>query len=308
MRSRQRSRSRRASTLAVFLGLSLLPGALPLAADDDVIGRFDWDLISLEQNNSRFNGSVLSGFHSVRSPGVTPVGAWKAGLGILYSREEQTFSSGGSTTTFENDLVILNPKLNYGFFRHFEAGVGLELNWAEGSTVEEAPGGGVETERNDNFNISAAVAGVKWNFHDDRRLRLALSFDTRVATREKQFGMLPATLFNIELDADYAFTSRFSLVSNLQFLTSDENSVSDQVIFDLAGNYSFSDRFRGMIFGTVQEDDESDDAVFFIGFAGQYAFLEHSFTIAIDFQLNDARREVRTESQVDLEVSYTFTF
>ena len=33
---------------------------------------FDWDLVSLEQNSHRYNASVLSGFHNLRSPGVTP--------------------------------------------------------------------------------------------------------------------------------------------------------------------------------------------------------------------------------------------
>ena len=54
--------------------------------------------------------------------------------------------------------------------------------------------------------------------------------------------------------------------------------------------------------------NEADHAVLFIGIAGQYVFEQHSFTLALDFQLNDARREVRTESQIDVEFSYTFTF
>jgi hypothetical protein len=297
----------RVPTLALAALVTLAPSRR-LLTEDETAGRFDWDIVSLEQNNNRFNGSVLSGFHSIRSPGVTPWRAWKTGLGLLYSHEEQTASQAASIRDLENDLVIVNPKLNYGFLPHLEGGLGVEFNYADGETVDRMAGGGIEDEHSDNFNVSAAVGGLKWNLYRDARLRLATAFDTRVATREKQFGMLPATLFNFEVDGDYAFTSRFSLVSNLQFMTSDKSAVSDQIIFDLAGNYSFTDRFRGMLFGTVQEDDEADDAVFFVGFAGQYVVDQHSFTVALDFQLNDARRDVRTDNQIDLEFSYTFTF
>ena len=277
-------------------------------AEDLEQRRFDWDIISLEQNNNRFNGSVLSGFHSIRSPGVTPAGAWKTGLGVLFSHEEQTATSGGSQRSLETDLLIINPKINYGFYERFEIGLGLEANYATGETVDKAGGGSVTTEGNDNFNLSSAVGGVKWNFFRGSKLRVATSFDTRVATRKEQFGMLPATVFNFEFDADYAVTRALSIVSNLQLMTSDETVVNDQVVFDLAADYSFSDEFRGMLFGTIQEDDEADAAVLFFGLAGQYVFEQHSFTLALDFQLNDARREVRTESQIDLEFSYTFTF
>ena len=250
----------------------------------------------------------FSGFHSVRSPGVTPVGAWKTGLGILFSHEEQTASSGSTDRSLETDLLIINPKINYGFYERFETGFGLEANYATGSTVDKSGGGSVTTDKNDNFNLSSVVGGIKWNFFRGSRLRLASSFDSRIATREDRFGMLPASIFNFELDGDYAVTSALAVVSNLQLMTSDKSMVNDQVVFDIAADYSFSDQFRGMLFGTVQEDDEADDAVFFLGFAGQYVFEQHSFTLALDFQLNDARREVRTESQIDVELSYTFTF
>ena len=30
--------------------------------------------------------------------------------------------------------------------------------------------------------------------------------------------------------------------------------------------------------------------------------------MAVDFQVNDASREIRTQGQIDVELSYTFTF
>ena len=110
--------------LCVLVCVLLWSGRV-LVAQEGVEGRFDWDLISLEQNNNRFNGSVLSGFHSIRSPGVTPSGAWKTGLGLLYSHEEQSASSGSTVRTLETDRITVNPKINVGFFEWFEAGLGI---------------------------------------------------------------------------------------------------------------------------------------------------------------------------------------
>jgi hypothetical protein len=72
--------SARAGSL-LAAALALLPGSAVLS--QEIEGRlvFDWDLISLEQNSQRFNGSVLSGFHNLRSPGVTPARAWRPGWG-----------------------------------------------------------------------------------------------------------------------------------------------------------------------------------------------------------------------------------
>ena len=294
-------------TIALCLIGAVSAGLSPLEAQSesgDVM--FDWDLVSLEQNNIRFNASVLSGFHSIRSPGVTPRDAWKAGLGLLYSREE--LSVPGTDETFDNDRLILNPKLNYGLHDRFEFGAGLELNAINGKEVTALPGGGVNTENETDIGFSAVAAGVKWNFLTEGRFRLSASFDTRVALQTGEFGMLSASLFNFELDADYAFTSRFSMITNLQFLTSDRNDVEDQGILDVAAAYGFSDQFRSMLFLTVQEDDEASDAIFFFGLAGQYVHEIHSFTLAMDFQLNDARRDIRIDNQIDLEFSYTISF
>lgn len=270
---------------------------------------FDWDLISLEQNNIRFNGSVLSGFHSVRSPGVSPHGAWKTGLGLLFSREELSAAAGSDVEPFDLDRLILNPKINYGFLDMFEVGAGLELNLANGSEVVTEADGSVSRQSETELGFSAVVAGLKWNFFNNYPFRLGASFDTRAALQPEEFGMLPASIFNFELDGDLAFTPNFSAVANLQLLTSDRNEIRDQGILDLAAAYAFSDAFRGMLFSTVQEDDQAEDPVFFFGLAGQYVHAQvHSFTFAIDFQLNDARREVRTDNQIDLELSYTFTF
>lgn len=46
----------------------------------------------------------------------------------------------------------------------------------------------------------------------------------------------------------------------------------------------------------------------FLGFAGQYLYHRHSVALAVDFQVNNVRRDVRTEGQIDVELSYTFTF
>ena len=91
-------------------------------------------------------------------------------------------------------------------------------------------------------------------------------------------------------------------------MTSDISRIEDEVVVDLAGLYSFTNRFRGMLFASAIEDDEADDVLFFLGVAGQYVFEQHSITVAIDFQLNDAARDVRTQRQLDVELSYTFTF
>lgn len=289
--------------------LVLLCLATTRAAPDDAprVVPFNWDLVSLEQNNPRFNASVLSGFHSYRSPGVSPHRAWKTGIGILYTREEQVAVASNSEL-FDRQQVIFNPKLNFGLWNRLEGGVGFEATWAEGKDIEFREDGTVAEDPRSEWAASAVDLGVKWGFLRREPLRLALSFDSRIAINRGRFGTLPATSYNIELDGDYAFTSRFSLGSNLQFLTSDRPGTRDQVVVDLAGIYSFSDQFRGMIFTTALEDDEADDVLLFTGFAGQYVFEQHSFTVALDIQLNDARREIRTQRQLDIEFSYTFTF
>jgi hypothetical protein len=268
---------------------------------------FDWDLVSLEQNNPRFNASVLSGFHSLRSPGVSPHRAWKAGVGILYSREEQVAVE-SNNELFDREQLVVNPKINYGLFGVAEIGAGFEAVWTEGKEIRDLPGGQSEEVSENEFEASAVGLGIKWKFLEQRPLRLALSFDSRIAVNRGAFGALPATVYNVELDGDYALTSRFALAGNLQFMTSDVSEIEDQVVIDIAGVYSFSHRFRGMLFSTAIEDDEADDVLFFLGVAGQYVYEQHSVTVAVDFQLNDARRDVRTQRQLDVELSYTITF
>ncbi len=283
------------------------PTTVGFAQDDlDVEPLFNWDIISLEQNNPRFNGSVLTGFHSVRSPGVTPYRGWKAGVGLLYTREEQIAEP--TESLFTRNQLLVNPKLNYGFFRALEAGVGVTAGYASGRELVPLGSGMLEEQEEDNFDLSSVDLGLKWNFLDWRRYRLALSFDTRLAINRGDFGNLPGSLFNLELDGDVALTRRFSMVTNLQLITSDSALVDDQVVMDIAGAYSFTDQFRGMLFGTIQEDDEAGTILGFVGVAGQYVIEQHSFTIAFDLQLNDAKRGIRTEEQVDVELSYTFTF
>ena len=285
--------------LAVFSSVSGRAEEKPQLTVDQEVVPFDWDLVSLEQNNPRFNASVLSGFHSVRSPGVSPYRAWKTGIGLLYSREEQVAVT-SNTELFDREQLTLNPRLNYGAFPGIEVGGGFETLWTEGKEILNIPGGGTGTETA--WEANAVGLGAKWAFLDTRPLRLALSFDSRVAVNRGAFGTLPATVYNVEIDGDYAVTSRFFIAGNLQFMTSDRDAIRDQVILDLAGQYAFSDQFRGMLFSTAIEDDEADEVLFFIGFAGQHVIEQHSFTLALDFQLNDASREVRTERQLDVEL------
>lgn len=300
--------------LALALLTSGAAAAEPAGSGEEVGARasevpfpFDWDLVSLEQTNPRFNASVLSGFHSVRSPGVTPHRAWKTGLGLLYTRAEQVLEA-TNTELFDRQQLILNPKINYGLLGAFEVGAGFEGSWAEGKDIETLPGGGVQAESEEAFEASAVGVGAKWGFLKTSRLRLALALDSRIAINHGAFGALPETLYNVEVDGDYAFTSRLSVVSNLQYMTTDHFFEEDQGVFDLATTYSFSDQFRGMLFGTLVVADELDEVLLFSGIAGQYVFEQHSFTLAVDLQLNEAERDVRTQSQIDVEFSYTFTF
>ncbi|MCZ6793742.1 MAG: hypothetical protein O7J95_09035 [Planctomycetota bacterium] len=314
--AKNRSRNPRRSPLpfSFVLGLVVsLAGAVPLGAQEDgelpedTEPLFNWDLISLEQNNPRFNGSVLTGFHSVRSPGVTPQGGWKLGLGLLYTHEEQ-FSNASNASVFDRDQVIFNPKVNYGFLKSFEAGLGVTGGYATGRDLETLADGTLIERGEDNLDLNSVDVGIKWNFLDIHRYRVGLAFDTRIATNRGDFGNLPGTFYNLEIDADVALTSRFSVVGNLQFLTSDSAVIDAQVMGDIAATYTFTDQFRGMLFGTIQEDDEARAALGFVGIAGQFVFEQHSFTLAFDLQLNDARRDLRTEEQLDVELSYTFTF
>jgi hypothetical protein len=297
--------------VAVLTALAVL-FTLGSVRAQDVEGRpvFDWDLVSLEQNSHRSNGSVLSGFHNLRSAGVTPYRAWKTGLGLIYSQEDQVATGGGQEDVFSTQRIIMNPKLNYGFYESFEAGVGLEANYVRGKDVRQVAGEAPIEESEDNADLSSGVAGLKWNFLRLPRLRLGASFDSRIAAARHEFGMLELTLFNAEVDGEYYFTDRFSLVSNLQFMTSDNwRQVRDELVLDVSGQYTFSDEFRGLVFATAQEDDPASTAVIFVGFAGQYMVgRRHAIAIALDFQVNDASREIETRGQLDLELSYTFTF
>ena len=268
---------------------------------------FDWDLVSLEQATPRYNASVLSGFHSVRSPGVTPRRAWKTGLGLLYSREEQVLVS-TNTEIFRREQLIANPKINYGLFTNVEAGAGFEASWAKGREPVTLSDGSMGTVSEESFEASAAALGVKWGFLRLERLRLGLAFDSRIAVNKEAFGALPGTIYNVELDGDYRLNERLSAVTNLQYLTNNHWFEEDQFVFDAGLVYTFSDEFRGMLFGTIVEDDASDSALLFGGIAGQYVFEQHSFTLAFDLQINEATRDVRTQKQIDVEFSYTFTF
>ncbi len=292
-----------AMVLVAFPGSGLLWGQ---GAEDPIEPLFNWDLVSLEQNNQRFNGSVLTGFHSIRSAGVTPLGGWKLGMGMLYTGEEQFVRSVGDSL-FRRNEVYLNPKLNMGLFKDIELGAGLVAAYANGRELVDGPGGAF-TEDREEGGLSSADLGVKWKFYDDRQLRFALSFDTRLSLNEDTFGMLRGNYYNIELDTDYAVTSRLSMAGNLQFLTSDSDALENQLILDVAAVYSFTNTFRGMLFSTVQEDDLARTFLGFIGFAGQYVHNQHSFTLSFDIQLNDADRAIRTEEQIDIALSYTYTF
>ena len=73
--------------------------------------------------------------------------------------------------------------------------------------------------------LNSADLGIKWKFFDRDRYRLALSMDSRFALRRAEFGSLPGHFFNFEIDGDFAVTRRFSIVGNLQLLTSDSDEV-----------------------------------------------------------------------------------
>ena len=292
--------------LAVFLSLAGSGALRAQEQDESIEPLFNWDLVSLEQNNQRFNGSALTGFHSIRSAGVTPLGGWKMGLGFLYTGEEQfDRSRGDSDPLFRRNEVYLNPKFNMGLFENIEFGAGLVAAYANGRAMENGEPPTVDREEG---ALSSADLGVKWKFYDDRQLRLALSFDTRLSLNDGTFGMLKGNYYNVELDGDYAVTSRLSMAGNLQFLTSDSAELENQFILDVAAVYSFTNTFRGMLFSTIQEDDLARTFLGFIGFAGQYVHKQHAFTLSFDIQLNDADRAIRTEEQIDIALSYTYAF
>ncbi len=306
MRSHGSGYSRTVLFLAVFLSLAGSGALRAQEQDESIEPLFNWDLVSLEQNNQRFNGSALTGFHSIRSAGVTPLGGWKMGLGFLYTGEEQfDRSRGDSDPLFRRNEVYLNPKFNMGLFENIEFGAGLVAAYANGRAMEDGEPPTVDREEG---ALSSADLGVKWKFYDDRQLRLALSFDTRLSLNEGTFGMLKGNYYNVELDGDYAVTSRLSMAGNLQFLTSDSAELKNQFILDVAAVYSFTNTFRGMLFSTIQEDDLARTFLGFIGFAGQYVHKQHAFTLSFDIQLNDADRAIRTEEQIDIALSYTYAF
>ena len=306
MRSYGSGYSRTLLFLAVFLSLAGSGTLRAQEQDESIEPLFNWDLVSLEQNNQRFNGSALTGFHSIRSAGVTPLGGWKMGLGFLYTGEEQfDRSRGDSDPLFRRNEVYLNPKFNMGLFENIEFGAGLVAAYANGRAMENGEPPTVDREEG---ALSSADLGVKWKFYDDRQLRLALSFDTRLSLNEGTFGMLKGNYYNVELDGDYAVTSRLSMAGNLQFLTSDSAELKNQFILDVAAVYSFTNTFRGMLFSTIQEDDLARTFLGFIGFAGQYVYKQHAFTLSFDIQLNDADRAIRTEEQIDIALSYTYAF
>ncbi|MFP6634181.1 MAG: hypothetical protein VCD16_16230 [Planctomycetota bacterium] len=306
MRSHGSGYSRTVLFLAVFLSLAGSGELRAQEQDESIEPLFNWDLVSLEQNNQRFNGSALTGFHSIRSAGVTPLGGWKMGLGFLYTGEEQfDRSRGDSNPLFRRNEVYLNPKLNMGLFENIEFGAGLVAAYANGRAMLNGEPPTVDREEG---ALSSADLGVKWKFYDDRQLRFALSFDTRLSLNEDTFGMLKGNYYNVELDGDYAVTSRLSMAGNLQFLTSDSAELKNQFILDVAAVYSFTNTFRGMLFSTIQEDDLARTFLGFIGFAGQYVYKQHAFTLSFDIQLNDADRAIRTEEQIDIALSYTYAF
>ena len=306
MRSHGSGYSRTVFFLAVFLSLAGSGVLRSQGRDESIEPLFNWDLVSLEQNNQRFNGSALTGFHSIRSAGVTPLGGWKMGLGFLYTGEEQfDRSRGDSNPLFRRNEVYLNPKLNMGLFENIEFGAGLVAAYANGRAMLNGEPPTVDREEG---ALSSADLGVKWKFYDDRQLRFALSFDTRLSLNEDTFGMLKGNYYNVELDGDYAVTSRLSMAGNLQFLTSDSAELKNQFILDVAAVYSFTNTFRGMLFSTIQEDDLARTFLGFIGFAGQYVYKQHAFTLSFDIQLNDADRAIRTEEQIDIALSYTYAF
>jgi len=306
MRSYGSGYSRTVLLLAVFLSLAGSGALRSQGRDESIEPLFNWDLVSLEQNNQRFNGSALTGFHSIRSAGVTPLGGWKMGLGFLYTGEEQfDRSRGDSDPLFRRNEVYLNPKLNMGLFENIEFGAGLVAAYANGRAMLNGEPPTVDREEG---ALSSADLGVKWKFYDDRQLRLALSFDTRLSLNEGTFGMLKGNYYNVELDGDYAVTSRLSMAGNLQFLTSDSADLENQFILDIAAVYSFTSTFRGMLFSTIQEDDLARTFLGFLGFAGQYVYKQHAFTLSFDIQLNDADRAIRTEEQIDIALSYTYAF
>ena len=306
MRSHGSGYSRTVLFLAVFLSLAGSGALRAQEQDESIEPLFNWDLVSLEQNNQRFNGSALTGFHSIRSAGVTPLGGWKMGLGFLYTGEEQfDRSRGDSNPLFRRNDLYLNPKLNMGLFENIEFGAGLVAAYANGRAMLNGEPPTVDREEG---ALSSADLGVKWKFYDDRQLRFALSFDTRLSLNEDTFGMLKGNYYNVELDGDYAVTSRLSMAGNLQFLTSDSAELKNQFILDVAAVYSFTNTFRGMLFSTIQEDDLARTFLGFIGFAGQYVYKQHAFTLSFDIQLNDADRAIRTEEQIDIALSYTYAF
>jgi|GEM_PF-1917681 len=307
MRSNGSGYSTKVLSLAVFLSLAGSGALWSQERDEPIEPLFNWDLVSLEQNNQRFNGSALTGFHSIRSAGVTPLGGWKMGLGFLYTGEEQFVRSVGDSL-FRRNQVYLNPKMNLGLFENMEFGAGLVAAYANGRELLTDEAGEGFFENREEGVLSSVDLGMKWKVYDDRQLRLALSFDTRLSLNEDTFGMLPGNFYNIELDGDYAVTSRLSMAGNLQFLTSDSDQLENQFILDVAAVYSFTNTFRGMLFSTIQEDDLARTFLGFIGFAGQYVHKQHAFTLSFDIQLNDADRAIRTEEQIDIALSYTYAF
>ncbi len=307
MRSNGSGYSTKVLSLAVFLSLAGSGALWSQERDESIEPLFNWDLVSLEQNNQRFNGSALTGFHSIRSAGVTPLGGWKMGLGFLYTGEEQFVRSVGDSL-FRRNQVYLNPKMNLGLFENMEFGAGLVAAYANGRELLTDEAGEGFFENREEGVLSSVDLGMKWKVYDDRQLRLALSFDTRLSLNEDTFGMLPGNFYNIELDGDYAVTSRLSMAGNLQFLTSDSDELENQFILDVAAVYSFTNTFRGMLFSTIQEDDLARTFLGFIGFAGQYVHKQHAFTLSFDIQLNDADRAIRTEEQIDIALSYTYAF
>ena len=307
MRSNRSGYSTKFLSLTFFLSLAVSGTLRSQERDEPIEPLFNWDLVSIEQNNQRFNGSALTGFHSIRSAGVTPLGGWKMGLGFLYTGEEQFVRSVGDSL-FRRNQVYLNPKMNLGLFENMEFGAGLVAAYANGRELLTDEAGEGFFENREEGVLNSVDLGMKWKVYDDRQLRLALSFDTRLALNEDTFGMLNANYYNVELDGDYAVTSRLSMAGNLQFLTSDSAELENQFILDVAAVYSFTSTFRGMLFSTVQEDDLARTFLGFIGFAGQYVYKQHAFTLSFDIQLNDADRAIRTEEQIDIALSYTYAF
>src|SRR4029450_10209824 len=110
----------------------------------------------------------------------TPRRAWKTGLGLLYSREEQVLES-TNTEIFRREQLIFNPKINYGLLPNVGAGTGFEASWAKGREPVTLSDGSMGTVSEEAFEASAAALGAKWGFLRVGKLRLGRGVHRRIA-------------------------------------------------------------------------------------------------------------------------------